>query len=91
MDLNRGPGTAHRLGRDDLGPKIDWNMSGLGRARNCMLWTGLLGTTQMYTYNLGPFGTTLSSGSSSGHREALPNGQKMASRRAIREPEPFYC
>jgi hypothetical protein len=76
VDLNRGPGTAHRLGRDGPDPKIDLNMSSLGRARNCVLWTGLLGTTQMYTYNLGPFGTTLSSGSSSGHREALPNGHK---------------
>jgi hypothetical protein len=29
-------------------------MPNIGRARNCVLWAGLLDTTQIYTYNLSP-------------------------------------
>jgi hypothetical protein len=31
-------------------PQLDWVVPDLGRARNCMLWAGLLGIAQMYTY-----------------------------------------
>jgi hypothetical protein len=32
------------------GPQLGWGVPDMGRARNCVLWAGLLGTTQMYTY-----------------------------------------
>jgi hypothetical protein len=32
------------------GPQLDWAVPDMGRARNCVLWAGLLGTAQMYTY-----------------------------------------
>jgi hypothetical protein len=44
---------AHILGRAGPGPQLGWVVLDLGRARNCMLWAGLLGTAQMYTYSRG--------------------------------------
>jgi hypothetical protein len=41
-----------RLGRAGPGPQLDWAVPDLGRAKNCVLWADLLGTTQMYTYIL---------------------------------------
>jgi hypothetical protein len=45
-----GHATAHILGHADLGPQLGWAVPDLCRAKNCVLWAGLLGTTQMYTY-----------------------------------------
>jgi hypothetical protein len=41
---------AHILGRAGPGPQLGWAVPDLGRAKNCVLWAGLLGTAQMYTY-----------------------------------------
>jgi hypothetical protein len=41
---------AHNVGRAGLGPQLGWVVPDMGRARNCVLWAGLLGTAQMYTY-----------------------------------------
>jgi hypothetical protein len=38
------------VGRAGPGPQLGWAVPDMGRARNCVLWAGLLGTAQMYTY-----------------------------------------
>jgi hypothetical protein len=38
--------------RAGSGPQLDWVVPYMGSARNCVLWAGLLGTAQMYTYSL---------------------------------------
>jgi hypothetical protein len=38
------------VGRAGLGPQLGWAVPDMGRAKNCVLWAGLLGTAQMYTY-----------------------------------------
>src|SRR5690349_14494318 len=45
---------AHNVGRAGPGPQLGWAVPDMGRARNCVLWAGLLGTAQMYTYSLEP-------------------------------------
>jgi hypothetical protein len=42
---------AHNVGRAGPGPQLGWAVPDMGRARNCVLWAGLLGTAQMYTYS----------------------------------------
>jgi hypothetical protein len=39
------------VGRAGPGPQLGWAVPDMGRAKNCVLWVGLLGTTQMYTYS----------------------------------------
>jgi hypothetical protein len=41
------------MGRAGPGPQLGWAVPDIGRAKNCVLWAGLLGTAQMYTYRLG--------------------------------------
>jgi hypothetical protein len=42
----------HTLGCVGPGPQLGWAVPDLSCAKNCVLWTELLGTTQMYTYSL---------------------------------------
>lgn len=49
MGLTWDPATTHILGHADLDPQLGWTVSGLSRAWNYVLWTGLLDTTQIYT------------------------------------------
>jgi hypothetical protein len=46
---------AHILGRAGPGPQLGWVVPDLCRAKNYVLWVGLLGTAQMYTYSWGVF------------------------------------
>jgi hypothetical protein len=39
----------HILGRASPGLQLGWVVLDLSRACNCVLWAGLLGTTQIYT------------------------------------------
>jgi hypothetical protein len=39
--------------RHGPGPQLDWVVPDLGRAKSCVLWAGLLGTAQMYSYTRG--------------------------------------